>query len=179
MQFIVFDLEATCWQDGVFNNESEIIEIGAFKLNEYGEILDKFEKFVKPIIHPILSSYCKYLTNIDQVQVNRANTFDIVGEAFKEWIDIDQPYVLCAWGKFDANLLRRDCDLHKMEKDWIDPYINVKKQYHSIKNKSKTNGLSKTLDLEGFEFEGTPHRANVDAYNLAKIFAKHIDAWQY
>lgn len=180
MRFIVFDLEATCWKDNPLNQESEIIEIGAFKLDEYGEVLSSFSKFVKPILHPFLSPYCKHLTSIEQEDINKAQTFDKVIEAFKDWVDIyGEEYWLCAWGKFDQKLLEKDCVLHRLESGWLEPYIDLKKQYHEIKGRNKLSGMQKVLKQEGFQFEGTPHRANYDAANLLKLFKSYLDVWQY
>jgi len=180
MHFIVFDLEATCWQDDLFQKESEIIEIGAYKVDNYGEVLSAFQSFVKPIIHPILSSYCKHLTTIEQVQINKAPKFEVVIQKFQNWVDLyGEPYQLCAWGKFDQLLLQQDCHLHRLEADWLEDYIDVKKQYHNIRRLNKVEGMMKTLVKEGFEFEGTPHRAIDDAQNLLKIFIRHIDDWRF
>jgi 3'-5' exoribonuclease 1 len=40
-------------------------------------------------------------------------------------------------------------------------------------------GLKKAVVREGFEFTGIHHRGISDAENLAKIFAKHLDVWQF
>ncbi|MFY8069800.1 MAG: exonuclease domain-containing protein [Flavobacterium sp.] len=77
MNFIIFDLEATCWQTESERKgrTQEIIEIGAVKINEFGKTESRFESFVRPIIHPNLSDFCRSLTSITQVDVNRADTF--------------------------------------------------------------------------------------------------------
>jgi inhibitor of KinA sporulation pathway (predicted exonuclease) len=158
----------------------EIIEIGAFKINEYGEVLSSFNKFVRPWVNPILSGFCQKLTKISQVDVNGAQKFPSVAEAFQDWIDVyNEDYLLCSWGKFDIQLLANDCDLHHMEKDWLEYHTNLKQQYHNIKGMVKYTGLKNTTHREGFEFTGIHHRAISDAENLAKIFIKYIDEWSY
>lgn len=178
MNYIIFDLEATCWMGRPPHGVNEIIEIGAYKVNEFGEVKGVFNKFVKPTLNPILSGFCKKLTSIAQDDVDRANLYPKVVEEFQEWIDIyDQDYMLCAWGKYDAQMLAINGDLHKIDNDWLDPYMNVKDQYHKLKGEHKLGGLKNTLKSEGFEFTGIPHRAISDAENLAKIFVKYIDDW--
>lgn len=180
MHFIIYDIEATCWDPRPANKAQEIIEIGAYKLNRYGEVLDVFNKFVRPVVHPTLSIFCKHLTSISQVDVNRSPRFPEVIEAFQDWIDIwDEEYLLCSWGIFDKKILIQDCDLHNMDAEWVKPHLNVKKQYHDIKGLRKTRGLRYCVEKEGFEFTGMQHRGISDAENLAKLFGKYIDMWQY
>lgn len=180
MNFIVYDLEATCWMGRPPGGVNEIIEIGAVKVNRYGEVLGTFNKFVKPHVNPFLSHFCTKLTSIQQSDVDRAQKFDKVSEQFQEWIDIwDEDYILCAWGDADIRLLRGDCKLHKLDDDWLDNYLNIKQQYHSLVNAARKTGLKATIKREGFEFTGIQHRAIADAENTAKIFIKYIDMWRY
>lgn len=180
MYFIVYDLEATCWMGRPPGGVNEIIEIGAVKVNRYGEILGEFSRFVKPKVNPYLSHFCTKLTSIQQEDVNRADTFDRVVEDFQDWIGIyDDDFILCAWGDADVRLLRGDCNLHQLDSEWLIHNMNIKKQYHRLIDAHKKTGLKSTLKREGFEFTGTHHRAIADAQNTAKIFIKYIDMWQY
>jgi len=179
VNFIIYDLEATCWLGKPPRGVNEVIEIGAYKLNAYGEVLDEFNYFVKPIINPVLSSFCTSLTSIKQSDVDRAYTFPKVIDKFQDWIEIENDFLLCAWGKFDIQLLKNDCNLHKLSSDWLQQNINLKKQYHQIKNAKKIIGLKNAVKKEGLEFVGIHHRAISDAANLSNIFIKYIDEWQY
>ena len=62
MNYIIVDLEATCWQ-GKRLGQNETIEIGAVLVNEHKEIVSEFEQFIKPLNHPILSAFCTELTS--------------------------------------------------------------------------------------------------------------------
>ena len=158
---------------------NEVIEIGAVKVNRDGEILSTFNKFVKPHVNPYLSHFCTKLTSIKQADVDQADKFTKVIVEFQEWIDIwDEEYKLCAWGDADVKLLRSDCNLHKLEDDWLEHNLNIKKQYHSLINSNKKTGLKSTIKREGFEFTGIHHRAIADAENTAKIFIKYKDVWK-
>jgi len=159
---------------------TEVIEIGAHKLNEYGEIIDIFSRFVKPIINPELSGFCKKLTSITQENVDRAEKFPNVVTDFIDFCEVDmEDYILCSWGPADQRLLKGDCGLHNIDSEWLDPHINIKKQYHSIKGVKVERGLKVVTKKEGFEFTGIHHRAIADAENLAKIVAKYVDEWIY
>ncbi len=181
MNFIIFDLECTCWEERNSGTTMETIEIGAVLLNEFGELEDHFTRVVRPIIHPVLSSFCQNLTSISQIDVNRAETFNRVIDDFMAWCGVfdNEEYWLCSWGGFDQRQLRQDCQLHKIESEWLDYHVNVKDQYLKHKGLRSPIGLKKAVEREGFEFTGIHHRGISDAENLAKIFAKHLDVWQF
>jgi len=179
LNYIIYDLEATCWRGRPPSDVQEIIEIGAVMVNSYGEVEGAFNQFVRPVVNPRLSMFCQELTSIEQEDVDRAKTFIEVCEEFQDWgLMFDEDYVLCSWGAFDKRMLISDCELHGMEHDWVNPHINLKKQYREIKRLKNARGLRRTVESEGFEFTGIPHRAISDAENLAKVFTKHLDMWQ-
>lgn len=180
MNFIIYDIEATCWEGTVPGTTAETIEIGAVKMDGYGDVLSSFQRLIRPVIHPQLSHYCQQLTNISQVDINRAREFPEVIEDFQDWIDIwDKDYLLCAWGNFDFKMLQRDCERHRLDDEWLDPFLNLRRQYYELKRLRRPRGLKKSVLMEGFEWTGDHHRALADAQNLAKLFRKHIDEWQY
>lgn len=179
MKYIVYDLEATCWRGRPPKGINEVIEIGAYAINRYGQVLSEFSSFIKPTVNPLLSSFCTELTSITQKQVDRSKTFPDVIEDFKDWIEVDEvDYMLCAWGKFDRDIIRNNCNVHRLEHDWVDAFINVKERYHQNRGIKPHRGLKATVEKEGFEFTGVHHRAISDAENLAKIFVKYIDEWE-
>ncbi len=178
MNYIIFDIEATCWDGAAPSDTQEIIEIGAVLLNDYSEVIGTFDKFIRPIVHPTLSIFCKRLTSIQQEDVDRSKKFPQVIEAFQDWAEIyDEDYTLCSWGDFDRKIMIDNCELHQLDSYWVDQHINVKKQYKNIRGLKKTRGLRTSVEKEGFEFTGIHHRAISDAENLAKIFIKYFDEW--
>lgn len=181
MIFIIYDLEATCWRGRPPKGVNEIIEIGAVKVNRYGELLGNYESFIKPLVNPLLSDFCKQLTSIQQHNVDSAPLFNKVIEDFKDWIFEEKTeYLLCSWGSFDKQFIINDCNLHKLDHSWLDNnYTDLKGQYSEIKKLEKHKGLKAAVKLEGFEFTGVHHRAISDAENLAKIFIKYVDEWMY
>ncbi len=180
MNFILYDLEATCWRGRPPHGVNEIIEIGAYKVNEYGEVLGTFDKFIKPHVNPVLSGFCTWLTTITQKDVDKAGKFPQVIEEFKDWINTEEDYYLCSWGRFDIQLLRNDHDLHDVDDHWLKHHLDIKSQYQEIKGSHvKKVGLKNSIKREGFEFTGVHHRAISDAENLTKIFVKFIDEWEY
>lgn len=180
MNFIIYDLEATCWRGAPPNNVQEIIEIGAVKINGYGEEIGSFNRFVRPYVNTQLSAFCTELTGIEQHQVSAAELFPQVIDLFWEWLDLDNGnYTLVSWGSEDQHLLRNDCRLHKLDHEWLYPHLNLKNAYRTIKRLNRQPGLLKTLEREGLDFEGRHHRAIDDAINTTKIFVKYLDEWPY
>lgn len=184
MNYIIYDLEATCWENPPANFVQETIEIGAFKVNAFGEVVSKFNRFIQPVVHPRLSPFCIQLTGIRQIDVQRANTFPEVADEFLDWAT-DNPdeddYTLCSWGSFDRKMLRNDCRLHRMEESWTDKHVNLKEQYRHLKGirHKRGLGLQYTVEQEGFLFTGQPHRGISDAENLLKLFLKYLGSWQF
>lgn len=110
MRFIIFDLEATCWKDEQLPAEMETIEIGAVALDENGEVQSEFGCFVRPVVHPQLSDFCRELTSIKQNDVDGAETFAVAFARFVEWAQSGgEPLTLVSWGAFDPRQLQLDC----------------------------------------------------------------------
>ena len=178
MRYIIFDLEATCWRGRPPRGITEIIEIGAVMIDRYGDVNSSFSKFVKPVVNPLLSGFCKNLTSISQDDVDRARTFRHVIEEFQDWGEMyDEEFVLLSWGVDDQKLLRNDCHLHKSEDFFVHQYVDLKKAYRDLKRLKHASGLKSTVKKEGFEFTGLHHRAISDAENLAKVFIKYLEDW--
>jgi len=71
--FIVIDFEATCEEKNPLGYPHEIIEFPAVlvssgydKESKSPEIAGVFHAFVRPVINPVLSEFCKNLTGIEQ-----------------------------------------------------------------------------------------------------------------
>ena len=177
MNYIIVDLEATCWEYRA-EGQNEIIEIGAVKVNDNREIVDEFDQFVKPIKNPILSDFCKELTSIEQNQIVDAPYYYEAVKLFRDWIG-DQPYFLCSWGFYDLKQFESDCRLHSLDEEWLQNHISLKHQYAEIKNLRRAIGMKNALKQEGMPLEGIHHRGIDDARNITSIFLKYFDFWNY
>lgn len=178
MNYIVYDLEATCWENMPIGYVQETIEIGAFRVNAYGEVRGKFNRFIKPVVHPVLSPFCRQLTSITQEDVNRAKTFPDVIEEFQNWARIDEEdYLLCSRGSFDKKMFINDCRLHRLDTDWAEQHVNLKEQYRISNRMRHGIGLRKAVEKEGILFTGMHHRGISDAENLVKLFLKYLGTW--
>ncbi|WP_448118816.1 exonuclease domain-containing protein [Pseudomonas serbica] len=112
------DLEATC--DEVEKSESprpltvvpdqmETIEIGLVVIDlESLEIVDEFQRFVRPQINPTLTDFCKKLTSIQQTDVDGARTYQEIGEELRMFTEHYPDAAWASWGDYDARQLERD-----------------------------------------------------------------------
>lgn len=174
MEYIIFDLEATCWEK---NNTriNEIIEIGAVKLNNHLETIDTFSIFVKPYINPVLSSFCTSLTTISQTDVNSAPFFaDSMGK-FETFITATSDHIkLISWGNYDKKQILEESLLKK----YHGPILKLLGTHINLKNifsqtyKVKKAGMLNALKYLNIKLEGTHHRGIDDAKNISLIFKK-------
>jgi inhibitor of KinA sporulation pathway (predicted exonuclease) len=168
--FIIYDLEATCWRSRK-PRKVEVIEIGAVKVDEDLNVVDEFCSFVKPKLHPQVSSFCTQLTSITQFDVDRADPFDDVISEFEDWMrPRDVRTVLMSWGEFDKRQLLNDADLHRVDLPWLRYHACLQQHYSRWKGSKNQIGLKTALELEGLSYSGTQHRAIEDARNMARLF---------
>ena len=178
MNYIVLDLEATCWKDREANKQNEIIEIGALKIDNEANVISEFSQFIQPKLNPILSNFCTELTSIEQKDIDSVDNFPIVLEAFKNWINMDEPYLLCSWGFYDKKQFKMDCLLHDLDANWLKNHISIKHQYAKIKELKRPVGMGGALKLENLSLDGTHHRGIDDARNITKIFLLYFSQWK-
>lgn len=174
--FIILDLEATC-QENDPDFDKEIIEIGAVKVDKNLKIIDTFNSFITPKRNPKLSKFCRELTTIRQLDINRAEPFDVVIREFIDWIGND--YLLCSWGFYDKNQFINDCEMYDLPTEWVNKHISLKHQFAKLYNLRKPCGMAKALKMLNISLKGTQHRGIDDALNITEIFKKLYDKWEY
>lgn len=173
MRYIIFDLEATCWQDRRASEQMETIEIGAVEVDENGVAQNEFGCFVRPFAHPKLSEFCTQLTSITQSEVDGAESFAQAFARFVAWVEAsDEPFALVSWGAYDPRQLQTDCARSGVEYPatfWR--HINLKKVFGAAQG-VKPPGMKRALEMLGLPLEGTHHRGIDDARNIAAIAAR-------
>jgi len=180
-QYIILDLEATCWERPDNNNRTnEIIEIGAVKLDENANQVDTYQTFIKPTMNPILSEFCVKLTSIQQAAVDNAPDFKTALMDFEKWICHESTNTaLVSWGYYDKNQLLKECqakDCNGSIRTILDNHHSIKHDFAKIKN-IKACGMGKALNILGMPLVGTHHRGIDDALNISKIFKAVFDEW--
>lgn len=172
MKIVVVDLEATC--DNPTNPvPQEIIEIGAVMIDGKS-IIDEFQSFVRPIVHPILTKFCTELTTITQEDVDDAPLFGSVFRSFCDWALDNAKHVMpfASYSRWDFKQMQNECKRSRIDFPFT-KHINlpgVAKQ-----NIGSTN-QRRIMRHFGLSFVGTRHRGIDDARNYAKTLIEMIKA---
>lgn len=185
MQYIIFDLEATCWPKEEPQHKGkpgEIIEIGAVKVNDALETVDAFQCFVKPTKIPVLSDFCTELTSITQRDVEDAPYFAEAMTLFEEWIDGDsqEGTVLLSWGHYDKGQINTESEMKNYNGKILELLENHRSLKHdfAIVRSVKRCGMQKALTMLNIPLDGTHHRGIDDALNITKIFKAVYNEWR-
>src|ERR1700733_1058625 len=160
------DLEATCWERNP-PAPHEVIEIGSVCYEVGRGPIGEFQTFVRPLLEPVLSPFCRQLTHIRQEDVDHSPAFPEALEAFRAWAEAFAPYTLCAWGAYDRNQLIEDCAEHGVRYPFTN-YLNIKQAFARIKH-CKPCGMKGALLKVGLPLEGTHHRGIDDVRNIARL----------
>lgn len=179
MYYIVYDLEFNQKDKNnhydstsVVSLPFEIIQIGAIKLNENFEIIDKFNTLVKPTLYTSIHPYIEELTKISNSDIDSAPNFLNVFENFKKFIG-DDTSVLCVWGQADIKILRQNMDFHNiplyfLPQKYIDIQLHASK-YFKTPSGSRI-GLRNAIELLNIPISNNFHNAFNDAIYTTEVF---------
>lgn len=145
----------------------EIIEIGATKVNNNGEVLDTFSCFVKPEFSSDIAGYITKLTGIKTTDVYQSASLAEVLRQFSEWIGAKKTRIY-SWSNSDLIQLKNECsykdivfpfNMHR----WMDFQV-VFPKLMEIRQCKNLMSLHEAAEWYGVSFDqrGT-HRALYDA----------------
>lgn len=170
---LVIDLEATCWDHPTPEGmEMEIIEIGISAVDyKTKEIRLKETILIKPEYSEV-SEFCNNLTthtqeNLEKNGVSFAEACQILEDRFKS-----KKRIWMSWGEYDKNQFEKDCEKKGVKYPFGRTHINMKPLFSFAYGITNDLGVGQALEHLGLEFEGTPHRGDDDAYNIARILQK-------
>lgn len=173
------DLEATCDEVGesesprpltVLPDQMETIEIGLVVIDlESLEIVSEFQRFVRPLINPTLTDFCKELTSIQQTDVDSSGTYVEVGQELGAFIARYPNAAWASWGDYDARQLERDAVFAACPSllEGL-PHFNARK-WHAGLYDNRPKGLKQTVESMNLVWQGNYHRGIDDARNVASI----------
>lgn len=178
------DLEATCDEVGesesprllaVFPDQMETIEIGLVVIDlETLEIVDEFQRFVRPQINPTLTDFCKKLTSIQQTDVDSAGIYVGVGQELGTFIARYPNAAWASWGDYDARQLERDAGFAACPSLFSGlRHFNVRKWHKGLYD-DQPKSLKETVESLGLVWKGTYHRGIDDARNVASIIKEML-----
>gem|GEM_PF-1966405 len=178
-QLIFLDIEMNCNDKRCENSGGfEIISIGAVKVID-GKIIynDTFYSTVKPKNNPILSDFCKEITNLTQEEIHNSYSLKVVLKNFDVWVG-GRSTVFVTWGREDIRALKRDSKNSGLRLEIINRIRNKNADFQlefcTFKLKRK-NLISLIKAVEGYDMtlEGQYHNPKDDAINTAKVYLRY------
>lgn len=174
MQHIMIDLEMNKiekqWR-GKNKLSSELIEIGAVRMNDSFEVVDTYQSYVKPEFGP-MDAVIIDLTGITDDKVKDAPGFFEAMDDFAAWIGPEETQFY-SWSMSDIRQFQHESlfksypgeIIQRMETHWTDfqeEFRRLLGLHHRIK-------LSYAVSAADYEFQGAQHTALADAVNTAEI----------
>lgn len=174
--FVVVDFEATC--DKEKNpHPQEIIEFPSVLVNSMtGQLEASFQTYVRPAYNQSLTDFCKELTGIQQIQVDRGVP---LGEALfmhDKWLEDKgikyTNFAVVTWSSWDCRvMLESECRLKSLRKPpYFNRWINLKVPFKELFGGVRCN-LKEAVTLAGLVWEGRAHCGLDDARNTARLLA--------
>lgn len=175
-RIVVVDVESTCWErESPRGQESEIIEIGACLLEV--ATLERVERagiLVRPVTSAV-SPFCTRLTTLTQEQVEHGIPLEEASRILRERFRT-QDRVWASYGDYDRKQFERQCRRDGVAYPFGSAHINVKTLFAVTRGLSLEVGMSEALERLGIPLEGTHHRGEDDAWNIALILGRIIQA---
>lgn len=178
--YLICDLEATCWDDRPQTIEQmEIIEIGCVVCSPEGRPISEFSTLCKPVREPLLSTFCTNLTGITQDMV------DTAPEYYQALNDLDawtKDYPIAAWGswgEYDRRQFRAMAEHTGVTPEFTQqPHFNVRKVYQTWRGANRKADVHHALQNFGMKWEGPQHRALDDVRNISRLIPhllRHVE----
>lgn len=183
INFLVVDIESTCFQDDdadkpygwATETHQEVIEIGCVLLNTFDEAVVAERSFLIKPEGPI-GIFCSTLTGYEEEHLRYALPLKLALIEFIDWCSENKfdlrgsPWG--SWGDYDRVQLFRECVRKNLYYPFGRTHYNIKNLYSLRRRVRKGLGVSKALNKEGLEFEGTPHKGLDDAKNIARLLLR-------
>ena len=168
---LVVDLEATCWDGPPPAGEaSEVIEVGVCPLElSTGRRLGKRSILVRPRRSRV-SEFCTRLTTLTAEQVNAGITFTEACEILRREYQ-SRERVWASFGDYDRTMFQTQCAATGVPYPFGPRHLNVKTLFAIGRGLPHEVGMGEALGLMGVPLEGTHHRGDDDAWNIAGILA--------
>ena len=159
---------------------SEIIEVGAVKLDYHGNVMGEFSQFVQTDYAEGIAYPVRELTGISAVDTATADPLYMVIKRLGDWVGRYSAQVVC-WSGADRRQLATECqakhvDLAALPTDWAD----LQAFYTSIMDVGSHGcvSLGDAATWFGLDFDestGHAHNALADARVTAKLLKQVID----
>ena len=170
-RIIIVDIEATCWEgEPPPGQESEIIEIGVCLLDVGSGVRSQKQSILVRPERSRVSPFCTQLTTLTQEQVEQGISLaEACAKLRQEYAPRERTWA--SYGDYDRVQFERECAARGILYPFNRTHLNVKNLLALGLNLPKEVGLDRGLALLGLPLEGTHHRGDDDAWNIAAILA--------
>jgi inhibitor of KinA sporulation pathway (predicted exonuclease) len=169
---LVIDVESTCWEPPEVQGDkeiSEIIEIGIAVVNiDSLKVIENNSIIIRPQRSKI-SKFCTKLTTLTQELVDQGTTYQSA-MAFLRKNYNSENRTFISWGDYDRKMFDRNCKDYGVKYPFGPRHMNLKNSFTMLHGLDREPGMDQALDHLGMKLEGTHHRGNWDALNIANIF---------
>ena len=150
----------------------EIIQIGAVRLTEDGQVADEFQVMIRPKYYRRLNRRVSKLTGIKESRLNAEGVpFSEAMKQFRSWCGED--IVFLTWGFDDIGILRENLRLFGLDESWTEKWYNAQMIFNAQTDGSNAQKALKTaMEMFGIEATRPAHDALGDAYHTALICAR-------
>lgn len=170
----MIDLEMNKIQKKYRDNKklsSELIEIGAVKMDNKFNPIDRYQTYVMPAYGKMNSKIIE-LTGITDAKLVGAPNFEEAMIDFANWIG-DEEATFYSWSMSDIRQFLTEADfkgfvnpiLKRMRDNWVD----FQEKYSQMLGIEKKIKLKQAVMSADYEFVGAQHTALADAVNTAEI----------
>ncbi|KAI4332949.1 hypothetical protein L6164_017815 [Bauhinia variegata] len=174
--FVVIDFEATCDKDKN-PHPQEIIEFPSVIVSSVtGQLEACFQTYVRPTCNQLLSDFCKDLTGIQQIQVDRGVTLSEALLRHDKWLEKkgikNTNFAVVTWSNWDCRvMLESECRFKKIRKPpYFNRWINLKIPFREVFGAVRCN-LKEAVEMAGLAWQGRAHCGLDDAKNTARLLA--------
>ncbi len=173
MIHVFIDLEfCTCFRKSS-PLRTETIEIGAVKLDSELNFAGEFDRLVRPDFAKSIPSTERNLTGITWSMVeNEKSFFDVIDDFFR-WVGPEEEYLIYSWSANDAVQCLRESRVKGYpltEMGVFDRWIDLQKVFMTAVGVKNQISLERAIEMADLYFSGIAHRADVDAYNTARLY---------
>ncbi len=168
---IVIDLE---WNQRGYNPDlrmsSEIIEIGACRVDQNYRIIDTFSEIIRPRLYKKIERHVKNVTGITEDELSLGRSFKDVYNEFIKWCGSDLQLV--TWGTGDFPVLQENVQFYKLPMPFA-PALDAQMVFslaclHEEHQQMKLHNALEAMDLSP---DVPAHRAVYDAECTARLLA--------
>ena len=179
MKYVVMDLEFNFPRKASLRSEnngilleSEIIEIGAVRLNESLEQEDEFCSFIKPTAYKTINDEVKKVTGITTEMMWSGGDFQTVVDEFLKWCGDD--YAFVTWSNNDIFALEDNMLYHGMKIEDLPECYDIQPMFDDqISMNERNMALNYAIWKLGIKVSGDHlHDALCDALETAEVMRK-------